>query len=178
MGAVRTRLHEENERAVAEGRAVMPEASVMKMAEDLLPTLRVAEWRDRAEAAKAQAAELDLRDLRSVVAASGDPMVARDETTRALADELKHVLATKQEQELQFWYGDIDAALAVGRVIRALATVVAAAQGRSPVPARHRATPRRQHEHLADADGCAGSLGGNARGGGVLPDPRAGTAGT
>jgi hypothetical protein len=30
------------------------------------------------------------------------------------------LLATKQEQELQFWYGDIDAALAVGRVIRAL----------------------------------------------------------
>ena len=111
MGAVRTRLREENERAVAEGRAAMPEASVMKLAEELLPTLRVAEWRDRAEAAKAQAAELDLRDLRSVVAASGDPMVARDETTRALADELKHVLATKQEQELQFWYGDIDAAL-------------------------------------------------------------------
>jgi hypothetical protein len=120
MGAVRTRLREENERAVAEGRAVMPESSVMKMAEELLPTLRVAEWRDRAEAAKAQAAELDLRDLRSVVAASGDPMVARDETTRALADELKLLLATKQEQELQFWYGDIDAALAVGRVIRAL----------------------------------------------------------
>jgi hypothetical protein len=120
MGAVRTRLREENERAVAEGRAAMPEATVMKMAEELLPTLRVAEWRDRAEAAKVQAAELDLRDLRSVVAASGDPMVARDETTRALADELKQLLATKQEQELQFWYGDIDAALAVGRVIRAL----------------------------------------------------------
>jgi hypothetical protein len=120
MGAVRTRLREENERAVAEGRAAMPEATVMKMAEELLPTLRVAEWRDRAEAAKAQASELDLRDLRSVVAASGDPMVARDETTRALADELKQLLATKQEQELQFWYGDIDAALAVGRVIRAL----------------------------------------------------------
>jgi len=120
MGAVRTRLHEENERAVAEGRAAMPEASVMKMAEELLPVLRVAEWRDRAEAAKAQAAELDLRDLRSVVAASGDPMVARDETTRALADELKHLLATKQEQELLLWFGDIDAALAVGRVIRAL----------------------------------------------------------
>jgi hypothetical protein len=120
MGAVRTRLREENERAVAEGRPVMPEASVLKIAEELLPTLRVAEWRDRAEAAKAQAAELDLRDLRSVVAASGDPMVARDESTRVLADELKQLLTTKQEQELQFWYGDIDAALAVGRVIRAL----------------------------------------------------------
>jgi hypothetical protein len=120
MGAVRSRLKEENERATAEGRATMPESSVVKIAEELLPTLRVAEWRDRAEAAKAQASELDLRDLRSVVAASGDPIVARDESTRTLADELKQLLANKQEQELQFWYGDIDAALAVGRVIRAL----------------------------------------------------------
>src|SRR5215207_6524187 len=120
INAVRQRLREENERAVAEGRATMPEASVMKLAEDLLPRLRVAEWRDRAEAAKAQADELDLRDLRSVVTAAADPIVVRDETTRALADELRQVLATKQEQELQFWYGDIDAALAVGRVIRAL----------------------------------------------------------
>ena len=120
IGAVRQRLREENERAVAEGRPTMPEASVLKLAEELLPRLRVAEWRDRAEAAKAQAVDLDLRDLRSVVAASGDPAVARDETTRQLADELRQVLTTKQEQELQFWYADIDAALAVGRVIRAL----------------------------------------------------------
>ncbi len=34
--------------------------------------------------------------------------------------ELKAALATKQEQELQLWFGDIDAALRVGRVIRAL----------------------------------------------------------
>jgi hypothetical protein len=120
LPAVRQRLREENERAVAEGRAEMPEASVLKIAEELLPRLRVAEWRDRAEAAIAQADELDLRDLRSVVVAASDPIVARDESTRNLADELKRALATKQEQELQFWYGDIDAALAVGRVIRAL----------------------------------------------------------
>ncbi len=120
MGAVRQRVREENEKATAEGRAPMPEASVLKLAEDLLPKLRVAEWRDRAEAAKAQADELDLRDLRSVVAASEDPIVARDETTRALAEELKQLLVHKQEQELSIWFGDIDAALAVGRVIRAL----------------------------------------------------------
>ena len=68
----------------------------------------------------AQIEHLDLRDLRSVVASSDDPMVARDETTRQLAGELKAALATKQEQELQLWFGDIDAALRVGRVIRAL----------------------------------------------------------
>jgi hypothetical protein len=120
MGAVRQRVREENQKAVADGRAEMPEASVVKLAEDLLPRLRVAEWRDRAEAAIRQLENLDLRDLRSVVAASGDPMVARDESTRALSDDLKAALVTKQDQELQLWFGDVDAALAVGRVIRAL----------------------------------------------------------
>ena len=120
MGAVRQRLREENERAVAEGRSPMPEATVLKLAEDMLPQLRVAEWRDRAEAAQRQMQHLDLRDLRSVVAAAGDPAVARDETTAALAAELSDALVTKQEQELLLWFGDVDAALAVGRVIRAL----------------------------------------------------------
>jgi hypothetical protein len=63
---------------------------------------------------------LDLRDIRSVVAASDDPIVARDESTRAVADELKKALVAKQAEELKLWLGDIDAALGVGRVIRAL----------------------------------------------------------
>ncbi|MEZ5250980.1 MAG: hypothetical protein R2713_17730 [Ilumatobacteraceae bacterium] len=54
------------------------------------------------------------------MAAADDPMVARDESTRALADELKQALVAKQEKELQLWYGDIDLATGVGRVIRAL----------------------------------------------------------
>jgi hypothetical protein len=120
MGAVRQRLREENEKAVADGRSPMPEATVLKLAEDLLPKLRVAEWRDRAEAAQRQMEHLDLRDLRSVVAAAGDPAVARDETAAAMAAELTAALAAKQEQELLLWFGDVDAALAVGRVIRAL----------------------------------------------------------
>jgi hypothetical protein len=120
MSAVRSRLKEENQKAEAEGRPTMPEQSVLKMAEELLPRLRVAEWRDRAEAAQRQLEHLDLRDLRSVVAAAGDPMVARDESTRTLAAELQQALAAKQDQELQLWFGDVDAALAVGRVIRAL----------------------------------------------------------
>jgi hypothetical protein len=120
LAAVRQRLRDDNQKLIAEGKAPMPEGSVLKMAEELLPPLRVAEWLDRAEAARAQIEHLDLRDLRSVVASSDDPMVARDETTRELASELKAALATKQEQELQLWFGDIDAALRVGRVIRAL----------------------------------------------------------
>ncbi len=118
--AVRQAINEQNARLKAEGNDEIPAAGMLSMAEQLLPKLRVAEWLDRADAAKADLDELDLRDLRSVVAASDDPMVARDETTRDLAAELKLALMAKQEKELGLWYGDIDAAISVGRVIRAL----------------------------------------------------------
>ena len=118
--AVRAAVQEQNARLTAEGKEAIPAAGLLSMAEQLLPKLRVAEWLDRADAAKADLEELDLRDLRSVVAAGDDPMVARDETTREIANELKAALVTKQEKELQLWFGDIDAAIGVGRVIRAL----------------------------------------------------------
>jgi hypothetical protein len=118
--AVRTAVQEQNARLTAEGKEAIPAAGLLAMAEQLLPKLRVAEWLDRADAAKADLDDLDLRDLRSVVAAGDDPMVARDESTRELANELKAALVTKQEKELQLWYGDIDAAIGVGRIIRAL----------------------------------------------------------
>jgi hypothetical protein len=120
MGAVRSRVKEENTKLKADGKPEMPESSVTKMAEDMLPKLRVADWLDRAEAAQRQMQHLDLRDLRSVVAASADPMVARDESTRVIADELKASLVTKQSEEMANWLEDVDAALTVGRVIRAL----------------------------------------------------------
>ncbi len=120
MAAVRSRVQEENAKAAAEDKPTMPEASVMKMAEEMLPKLRVADWLDRAEAAQRQMEHLDLRDLRSVVAAGDDSIVARDESTRALAGELKEALARKQEEELRLWFDDVDAAIGVGRVIRAL----------------------------------------------------------
>jgi hypothetical protein len=93
--AVRQAVQEQNTALRAAGQEEIPAAGLLKMAEELLPRLRVAEWLDRAEAAKADLADLDLRDLRSVVASSEDPMVARDETTRAIAAELKAALATK-----------------------------------------------------------------------------------
>ncbi|MBT7429513.1 MAG: hypothetical protein HN783_06850 [Ilumatobacter sp.] len=120
MSAVRNRVKEENAKLKADGKPEMPEASITKMAEEMLPKLRVADWLDRAEAAQRQMQHLDLRDLRSVVAASDDSMVARDESTRAIAEELKASLVTKQTEEMAHWLEDVDAALTVGRVIRAL----------------------------------------------------------
>ena len=120
MSAVRNRVKEENAKLKADGKPEMPEASITKMAEEMLPKLRVADWLDRAEAAQRQMQHLVLRDLRSVVAASDDSMVARDESTRAIAEELKASLVTKQTEEMAHWLEDVDAALTVGRVIRAL----------------------------------------------------------
>ncbi len=118
--AVRQAVQEQNARLKAAGQEEIPAAGLIQMAEQLLPKLRVAEWLDRADAAKADLAELALPDLRSVVAASEDPVVARDESTRALAAELKQALITKQESELLLWLDDITSALTVGRVVRAL----------------------------------------------------------
>ncbi len=118
--AVRQAVQEQNARLKSEGKEEIPAAGLIQMAEQLLPKLRVAEWLDRAEAAKADIAELALPDLRSVVASSEDPVVARDETTRALAAELKAALMAKQESETLLWLDDITAALGVGRVVRAL----------------------------------------------------------
>jgi hypothetical protein len=118
--AVRQALQEQNTRLKAEGLPEIKPQGVLSLAEQLLPRLRVAEWLDRAEAAKADLSELDLRDLRSVVAASEDPAVARDERTTELTKELREGLMAKQEAELQEWFTDIDAALGVGRSVRAL----------------------------------------------------------
>jgi hypothetical protein len=117
--AVRQAVQEQNVRLRAEGKPEVG-AGLVQMAEQLLPRLRVAEWLDRADAAKRDLDELDLRDLRSVVAAADDPLVAREESTRELAAELKQALLDKQEREYQNWLDDIDAAVGVGRVIRAL----------------------------------------------------------
>ncbi|CAN5624759.1 hypothetical protein BH24ACT5_BH24ACT5_03860 [soil metagenome] len=120
LAAVRQRVREDNARLKAEGKPEMPESTVLKMAEELLPRLRVADWLDRAEAAKRQIEHLDLRDLRSVVAAADDPVVARDEANRELTAELKAALSTKQDEELALWFADVEAAVDVGRVVRAL----------------------------------------------------------
>ena len=118
--AVRQAVTEQNRQLAAEGKEEIPAAGLLAIAEQLLPRLRVAEWLDRADAALADLDDLDLRDLRSVVAAAGDPVVARDDSTREVAERLKAALVLKQEKELANWLEDIESALGVGRVVRAL----------------------------------------------------------
>lgn len=118
--AVRAAVAEQNKALAAEGKEVIPADGLVSMAENLLPKLRVAEWLDRADAAVADIDSLDLRDLRSVVTSGDDPAIARDESTRTIAAKLKEGLAARQEKDHAEWLSDIDAALGVGRVVRAL----------------------------------------------------------
>jgi hypothetical protein len=118
--AVRQALSEQNDALKAAGQSEIKPAGVLQLAETLLPSLRVAEWLDRAEAAKADVQELDLRDLRSVVVAGDEPIVAREESTRALAADLKAALNLRQENEHSDWLGEITDSIKTGKSIRAL----------------------------------------------------------
>lgn len=116
--AVRQAVEQQNAAAKAEGRAetIKPDALVA-MAEQLLPRLKVAEWRDRAEAAAADVDEISLRDLRSVVTGSD---VARDDDTRALAQSLREALERRTNEQRERWVTEVKTALDDNRVVRAL----------------------------------------------------------
>jgi hypothetical protein len=118
--AVRAAVVEQNKLLKQEGKELIPADGLISMAENLLPKLRVAEWLDRADAAVSDLESLDLRDLRSVVTSGDDPLVARDESTRAVAQKLREGLVARLEKDQAEWLSDIDAAIGVGRVVRAL----------------------------------------------------------
>ena len=120
LPAVRQAVNEQNARLKSEGKPEIPAAGLLNLAEQMLPKLRVAEWLDRADAALHDLEELDLRDLRSVVAAGEDPAVARDEATRDISAKLKEGLVAKQDKEMALWLADIEAAITIGRIVRAL----------------------------------------------------------
>lgn len=117
--AVRAAIEEQNKAAVAQGREKIPADGLIQIAEQLLPRLRVAEWRDRALGAESIIQEVDLRDLRSLVVSS-EQLVAIDEQTRALVAKMKQALVVRQEAEVRLWLEDIATATKVGRVVRAL----------------------------------------------------------
>jgi hypothetical protein len=135
LKAVRDAVKAQNEQLKKDGKPLIPADGVVNLAQDLLPKLRVAEWLDKAEAAKADLDTLDLRDLRSVVVGSDDPMVVRDESTRILAAELKAALKTKLESEQTQWLADIAAAIDVQRVVRALKVSSEPPKAGQPFPA-------------------------------------------
>jgi hypothetical protein len=131
--AVRQAVEKQNETNNAEGKPEIRPEPLLQLAEQLMPSLRSAEWRDKAEAALAELSELDLRDLRSVVVASDAG--ARDDETRALAEQLKTGLAQRVESEQAAWLTEISELLAGGRAVRALRVSSRPPKAGAPLPA-------------------------------------------
>ncbi len=118
--AVRQAVQEESESAAGgevPGSGEMAEAR-LALVEEMFSGLRAADWHDRAEAARGVSDEVDLRDLRSVVA--GTPPHITDEETRDLADELRRKLAARVDREHSAWIADLGSLLRKGRGITAL----------------------------------------------------------
>lgn len=130
--AVRQAVEKQNEANREAGRPEIAPEPILALAEQILPKIRTAEWRDRAEAALADLDELDLRDLRSVVVASDQG--ARDDEARMMAQQLRDGLNRRVEEEHSAWLGEIAVLLADGRLVRALRLSSRPPKAGAPLP--------------------------------------------
>lgn len=130
--AVRQAVELMNEKAAAEGMPKIKVQPLVSLAEKMAPALKAAEWRDRAEAVISGIEEIDLRDIRSVVAAAEN--AARDEESRALADHLRLGLAARAESEHRKWLDELAATIADGRTVRALRLSSRPPKAGAPLP--------------------------------------------
>jgi hypothetical protein len=133
LPAVRQAIEKQNQQRAAAGESAITAGPLLEMAEKLVPKVRSAEWRDRAEAAQRDLEHLDLRDLRSVVSAA-DP-AAKDEETRALAQSLREGLVARVDAEHTAWLAELVATLDVGRIVRALRVSSRPPKAGAPLPA-------------------------------------------
>ena len=142
--AVRQAIDTQNAARKAENQPPVKAEPLLGLAEELLPALKAAEWRDRADAALAAGDDISLRDLRSVVGSAE----ARDDDTRLLARTLREALDVRLKSDREAWLTDIADALTATRVVRALRIA-----SRPPDPAMR--FPAELGARLAEAAGTA-----------------------
>jgi hypothetical protein len=106
--------------------------AIVSLAEELLPALREAEWRDRADAAVAGIESVDLRDLRSVVVAADAS--ARTPEAREQAEAIRAGLAGRVDRDQAAWLAELAQTLADGRAVRALRLSSRPPKAGSPLP--------------------------------------------
>ncbi len=129
---MRSAIENQNKASEAAGEPPIPAALLLKLAERIHPSLRIADWQDRAEAALAGIDDVDLRDLRSVVVAAEQS--AKGEDNKALAEQIRAGLAARVEREHQAWLVDVTSALDDDRVVRALRLSSRPPKAGAPLP--------------------------------------------
>ncbi len=113
--AVRSAIAEQNK---SQGGPSANADQLLAIAEQLLPAVNLATWKDRATATQAAGKDLRLRELRTVVAASRT--VTLDEEGRALARALREALEHRVTALRDDWVSRINGALAAGNILDAL----------------------------------------------------------
>jgi len=96
---VRTAIEVQNKAAESISEPPIPAPLLLKLAERIHPSLRAADWQDRAEAALNGIDDIDLRDLRSVVVAAEHS--ARGEENKALAEQIRSGLAARVDLSIR-----------------------------------------------------------------------------
>lgn len=144
--ALRRAIDEQNTRARSEGRSEVDPEQLLAMADELLPKMNLASWKDRAVAARTADREFPLRELRAVVAAAST--VILDDESRELQTALRKSLDTRVTALRESWLERIGRALDEQRVVDALQTAT-----RSPEPSMR--LPAELAVRLSDSAGAA-----------------------
>jgi hypothetical protein len=118
LQAVRQAIETQNAAAKTAGKPPVAADALLAMADELSPTVRLAEWKDRAAVAQSAGKEYRLRDLRAVVAASRT--VNLDEEGRAMAKARRESLDQRTTALREEWLARITNALKDGRVQQAV----------------------------------------------------------
>ena len=126
--AVRQAIEEQNARSRAEHRPEVTPGPLLAMAEQLLPAINLANWKDRASVARSAGKDVPLRELRSIVASAST--VTLDDEGSAMASALRTSLDERVTALRQRWVDQITASLDDDRVIDALRASI-----RPPEPA-------------------------------------------
>jgi hypothetical protein len=118
LQAVRQAIESQNTAAKAAGKPPVAGDALLAMADELSPTVRLAEWKDRASVAQTAGKEYRLRELRAVVAASRT--LNLDDEGRAMAKALRESLDQRTTALREEWLARITNALNDGRVQQAV----------------------------------------------------------
>jgi hypothetical protein len=133
LPAVRQAIEAQNKEARVAGKPPVSSDALLAMADELLPVVKLADWKDRAAVAQTSGKEYRLRELKAVVAASRT--VILDEEGRAMAKALHESLDQRTTALRDEWLARITNALNDGRVLQALEAVVQPPEPGSRCPA-------------------------------------------
>ncbi len=126
--AVRSAIEEQNTRARAEGRPEVTPGPLLALAEQLLPVVNLASWKDRASTARAAGKDTPFRELRSIVASAST--VTLDDEGTEMATALRTALNERVTALRERWVERITSALDAGRTVDAVRASI-----RPPEPA-------------------------------------------